>query len=92
MLHVRRLVDAVVGVLAGAEVLGVHAPVAFDRARSGDNVEDGFDVRSCSGLEERAQDHDLEGRVERHDRLCTGSGLYVRARVRVRVRVRVRSA
>ena len=35
----------VVGVLlAGAEVVGVHAPVALDRARSGDNLE-GWDRR-----------------------------------------------
>ena len=62
--HVKRewhilLDDAVlvVGVLlAGAEVVGVHTPVAFDRARSGDNLEakGKLSMRCCSGLEERA--------------------------------------
>ena len=57
----------VVGVLlAGAEVVGVHAPVVVDRARSGDNLEavdgnSGDNLEpgglSCSGLEERAQGH-----------------------------------
>eukprot|EP00964_Phaeocystis_antarctica_P143749 scaffold109355_cov75-Phaeocystis_antarctica.AAC.2 len=83
--HVKRewhsLLDAavlVVGVnLAGAEVVGVHAPVAFDRARSGDDLEaGGLSMRCCSGLEERAQDHDLEARVERHDVYARGTAAY----------------